>query len=53
LGFEQVLEGSIHLIPAEGRLEDLRRGYDDLDVIFFGDRPRFEVLLKSLITLED
>jgi hypothetical protein len=51
--YDEVLEGGIHLVPADERIDDLRKDYDDMDVMFFGDRPPFEDILKSLATLEE
>lgn len=52
--YDEALRGHLHMVPAEARLDALRRDYEKMqrDRMFFGDAPKLEDILKSLKGLE-
>ncbi len=45
--------GSFHLAPPTSRVRELKKDYSDMQPMFFGDNPDFEVVLERLKSLED
>jgi len=50
--YETARPGSLHLVPPESRLADLHRDFDQTRIMFFGEPPRFEEIIKELRDLE-
>jgi len=54
-GWAKYLEarpGRFRLLPRERRLPDLRRDYEAMNVMFFGDPPTFDDVMSNLANLE-
>ncbi len=45
--------GSLKLLPAEERLNSLRRDYRNMGVMIFGEPPPFETIMNDLAALEE
>jgi hypothetical protein len=45
--------GTLRLVPAEARLPELRRDYQAMAVMIFGEPPAFDQIVESLAALED
>lgn len=45
--------GTFRLAPVEGRLAALRQDYRDMEVMIFGEPPRFEKIIGTLVELEN
>jgi len=50
--YDEALAGRLRLLPAEERAAALRRDYDKMSAMFFGDKPTFDRILVDLSTLE-
>jgi hypothetical protein len=44
--------GTFRLVPPEARVKALRKDYRDMGVMIFGEAPRFEGVLETLVALE-
>jgi hypothetical protein len=51
-GLEDVARGSFRLKPSDGMLDLLRRDYEAMAVMIFGDVPDFKVVLESVAQAE-
>jgi hypothetical protein len=45
--------GTFRLAPAEGRLSALNQDYRDMELMIFGEPPRFAKIVRTLIELEN
>src|SRR5262249_48833827 len=52
-GLHQAKRGSFRLRPSEKRLDLLRRDYDAMSTMIFGEVPTFEAILESVASAED
>jgi hypothetical protein len=50
--YDEARPGSLRLVPPDGRLETLRRDYDSMQLMFFGDIVPFDQILEALTLLE-
>ncbi len=51
--YDEVLEGSIHLIPNETQRVELKRDFDKMRDMFFGEIPSFDEILETIAKLEN
>ena len=51
--YDLAVPGTLRLVPPEGRLADLRRDYEGMRVMLFGEGPTFDQVLETLRGLED
>jgi hypothetical protein len=51
-GLEDVTRGSFRLKPSDGMLDVLRRDYDAMATMIFGEVPDFKMVLESVATAE-
>ena len=51
--YDEAKPGSLRLIPSAAKQKALRRDYDSMQLMFFGDRPTFEYVMSTLQALED
>jgi len=51
--FEDAKPGTFRLIPDNTRLAELERDYSEMEVMIFGDRPKFDEIIIGLKGLED
>ena len=51
--YEDAKPGTFRLIPAEERVDELRRDHRDMGVMIFGQRPEFDLIMDTLGHLED
>ena len=54
-GWAKYLEakpGSFRLLPHDRRLPDLRRDYQGMQIMFFGEPTTFDEMMSSLVSLE-
>jgi hypothetical protein len=45
--------GTFKLIPGPSHLSELEKDYRDMEVMIFGDMPKFELIIETLLTLQD
>ena len=50
--YDLAVPGTLALVPPEARIPELRRDYDVMSVMMFGDPPPLEEILDELATLE-
>lgn len=50
--YDEVLTGQFHLLPTESGREGVRRDYEQMGIMIFGDAPRFGEILEELERLE-
>jgi hypothetical protein len=50
--YDLAAPGSIRLIPPKHVMDEVRRDYDEMRFMIFGDRPEFEEMMASLGKLE-
>jgi hypothetical protein len=51
--YDEARPGSFRLVPPPSRQDALRRDYDSMQEMFFGERPSFEHIIATLQLLED
>jgi hypothetical protein len=51
--YEDAKPGTFRLIPDAGRHSALRRDYRDMEMMIFGETPKFDTVIDSLKELED
>lgn len=51
--YEDAKPGSLKLLPPDHHFEDLRKDYDAMQVMLFGNIPGFDELMKGLADLEE
>jgi hypothetical protein len=44
--------GTFRMVPPEGRVKAIRQDYHEMRVMIFGEPPRFETVIETLIVLE-
>ena len=50
--YEDAKPGSLKLLPPDHHFEDLRKDYNAMQVMLFGNIPGFDELMKGLADLE-
>lgn len=51
--YETATLGTFHLAPPEARMETLRKDYDAMKAMIFGDAPKWDEIMAAIQTLED
>jgi hypothetical protein len=52
LGLDHAEPGGFSLVPADAMIADLRRDYDAMAGMVFGDVPPFDDVLAAVVALE-
>jgi len=50
--YESAVIGSLKLVPSEYVRKSLKRDYDDMSIMIFGDTPEFDEIMDSIRALE-
>jgi hypothetical protein len=50
--YEEARPGTLHLVPPDHRLADVRQDFNQTRIMFFGEPPRFEDIIEHLRVLE-
>lgn len=50
--YEEILQGSLRLVPGEFRFKEIKEDYEAMIEMIYGEYPRFEELMQSLRDLE-
>ena len=51
--YDEARPGSLRLVPPQSKQISLRRNYNSMEQMFFGERPSFEHIIATLQELED
>ena len=51
--YEDARPGTFRLVPKQARLDELQKDYGQMEVMIFGDVPRFEQIVDTLGHLEN
>lgn len=51
--YDTAKPGTFHLVPPEARVDGLRRDYDAMQAMIFGESPKWDKIIQELKRLED
>lgn len=51
--YEEALNGNLRLVPDEFRFEEIKKDYRDMSEMIYGNYPKLEEIMNTLISLEN